>query len=82
MKQIPKNINSLCSGAGVGRASFYHNFKSKEDILKMYINKLFYRFVNDAASQNDQPLNVMVKLLFTHFEEHKDIRCLYPVWLD
>ncbi len=48
----------------------------------MYINKLFYGFVNDAASQNDQPLNVMVKLLFTHFEEHKDIRCLYPVWLD
>lgn len=66
------SISSLCSGAGVGRASFYRNFKSKEDILKIYINKLFYEFVNDAASQNDQPLNVMVKLLFMHFEEHRD----------
>ena len=35
------SISELCDNAGIGRASFYRNYNSKEDILKAYINKLF-----------------------------------------
>lgn len=31
------SISELCAQAGVGRASFYRNFDSKEDILKTYL---------------------------------------------
>lgn len=65
------SISSLCSMAGVGRASFYRNFKSKEDILRLYIDKLFGGFINNTC-QCDKKLNVLIKLLFTHFEEHSD----------
>ena len=32
-------ISELCNLAGIGRASFYRNFESKEDILRDYINR-------------------------------------------
>ena len=35
------SISELCDNAGIGRASFYRNFDSKEDILRAYINQLF-----------------------------------------
>lgn len=35
------SISELCDNAGIGRASFYRNFHSKEDILRAYINQLF-----------------------------------------
>lgn len=35
------SISELCGLAGIGRASFYRNFNSKEDILRSYIHGLF-----------------------------------------
>ena len=35
------SISELCDNAGIGRASFYRNFNSKEDILRAHIDKLF-----------------------------------------
>ena len=35
------SISELCDDAGIGRASFYRNFDSKEDILRAHINQLF-----------------------------------------
>ena len=35
------SISELCKQAGIGRASFYRNFDSKEDILRTYIRGLF-----------------------------------------
>lgn len=34
------SISALCDKAGVGRASFYRNFNSKEDVLKKYDQRL------------------------------------------
>ena len=36
------SICELCDHAGIGRASFYRNFKSREDILKTYLDQLLY----------------------------------------
>lgn len=67
-------IRELCDGAGVGRASFYRNFESKEDILRLYINRLFSEWTD---GQNEgKPISVWIKLLFEHFERHRDFYSL------
>ena len=33
------SVRDLCNEAGVGRASFYRNYESKEDVLTAYIIK-------------------------------------------
>ena len=50
------SISELCDNAGIGRASFYRNFNSKEDILRAYINL---------------PLSSGIGMIFEHFEQHK-----------
>lgn len=72
-KQISDiSISELCDTAGVGRASFYRNFESKEDILRIYINKLFYKWTSKYNQNGDKPLSELIKALYTHFEEYRD----------
>lgn len=37
-------VTEIVKVAGVGRTSFYRNFERKEDVLKKYINKLYYDY--------------------------------------
>lgn len=74
LKDKPINavsISELCDLAGIGRASFYRNFESKEDILKAYINMLFHEWINHVEI-NDIPLSDLVYQMFSHFEKHKE----------
>ena len=48
------SISELCNNAGIGRASFYRNFNSKEDILKAYINKLFDEWKGNWEKNSSQ----------------------------
>lgn len=66
------SISELCDSACVGRASFYRNFESKEDILRIYINKLFCSWINEYEQNTNRPLSELIKLLFMHFETHKN----------
>ncbi len=66
------SISELCDLAGIGRASFYRNFESKEDILRRYINKIFKEWTNEADKKENRPLSELLGLLFAHFEKHKD----------
>ncbi|MCI8307246.1 MAG: TetR/AcrR family transcriptional regulator [Lachnospiraceae bacterium] len=66
------SISELCDEAGVGRASFYRNFNSKEDILRAYINKLFDGWKSDWAENNSLPLSSGIGMIFGHFEQHRD----------
>lgn len=66
------SISELCDLAGVGRASFYRNFESKEDILRGYISKIFKEWTDEAGGKENRPLNELLGLLFAHFEKHKD----------
>jgi len=65
------SISELCDNAGIGRASFYRNFNSKEDILKAYINKLFDGWKSDWEKNNNIPLSSGIGMIFRHFEEYK-----------
>ena len=65
------SISELCDNAGIGRASFYRNFNSKEDILRAYINQLFDVWKSDWEKNNSLPLSSGIGMIFEHFEQHK-----------
>lgn len=65
------SISELCEKALVGRASFYRNFNSKEDILRLYIHSLIQRWATSSA-QEDKSLSTLLRSLFFHFESHLD----------
>lgn len=66
------SISELCDNAGIGRASFYRNFNSKEDILRAYINKLFDGWKSDWEKNNGIPLSSGIGMIFGHFEQHRE----------
>ena len=70
------SISELCDLAGIGRASFYRNFESKEDILRGYINKIFKEWTDEADKKETLPLNELLGLMFAHFEKHRDFYTL------
>ena len=65
------SISELCDLAGIGRASFYRNFESKEDILQRYINKIFQEW-SDKDSKQNKPLSEFLYAMFAHFEKHRE----------
>lgn len=66
------SVSELCDLAGIGRASFYRNFESKEDILRRYINKIFKEWTDEAGKKENRPLSELLGLLFAHFEKHRN----------
>lgn len=66
------SISELCECAGVGRASFYRNFESKEDIVRLYINHLFCEWADAYEQGDDKPLSALIQSIFAHFERHRD----------
>lgn len=65
------SISELCDLAGIGRASFYRNFESKEDILRRYIQKIFKEWTDEINKEENIPLSKLLGLLFAHFEKHQ-----------
>ena len=70
------SISEICDLAGVGRASFYRNFESKEDILRKYINKIFKEWTDEADKKENRPLSELLGLLFAHFEKYREFYSL------
>lgn len=70
------SISELCDLAMIGRASFYRNFESKEDILRGYINCIFKEWTDEADRKENRPLSELLGLLFVHFEKHRDFYSL------
>lgn len=65
------SISELVETAGVGRASFYRNYESKEDILKAYLYEQFLE-VKDAWNKNsNEPLSEQIRIMIHHFEKHR-----------
>lgn len=66
------SISELCDLAGVGRTSFYRNYSSKEDILRVYIGRLFREWTDEVDKKENPPLSELLGLMFAHFEKHRD----------
>lgn len=79
LREKPLNdisISELCFRAGVGRASFYRNFESRENILKAHIGKLFLDWTGDCDRGKEKALSDLLKAMFSHFERHRDFYSL------
>lgn len=72
------SISELCDEAVVGRASFYRNYESKEDILRAYIGKLFHEWTDKYNEEGDgnRPISELILALFVHFEAYQDFYSL------
>lgn len=68
------SINELCAQASVGRASFYRNFTSREDVLKKWLDKVTDEFVSDSAIslEKDSSTEYFTKLL-AHMKQYREI---------
>lgn len=76
------SISQLVGEAGVGRASFYRNYNSKEDVLRQEAARLMEEYQN--LYQNDDPQNMTVKIihLLDFYKEHSEFYCaLYKAGL-
>lgn len=61
----------LTEKAGVGRASFYRNYKCKEDILRAHIHTLFGEWIQEWQQQEGAPLSTQIRTMLAHFEKHR-----------
>lgn len=66
------SISELCDKAQVGRASFYRNYESKEDILREYLRQLFKEWTSRYDKSEDIPLSEQMRSIFAHFENHRE----------
>lgn len=64
------SISELVDTAGVGRASFYRNYKRKEDILKAYLDTLFREWTDEWKKNDGVPLSKQIHTMIVHFEKH------------
>lgn len=57
-------ISQICEQAGVGRASFYRNFSSKEDVLRQEANRLAAAWKAEYERQeHSDPSELLISLL-------------------
>lgn len=66
-------ITDIVNEAGVGRASFYRNYTSKEDVLKKHLLRLLKEWGTDFEVQCNP--DWLTSLLW-HFYNHKDLYIL------
>ena len=62
------SISQVCTQAQVGRASFYRNFESKEDVIRKHLKALSDQWTkrHENIAQED-----LVEALFSHYYEHR-----------
>ena len=64
------DIRFLCSEAGVGRASFYRNYTSKEDVILQYSNKLIREWGSGFENDPNSSVFNVFGSLFQHYKAH------------
>ncbi len=64
------SISQICDEAGVGRASFYRNFASKEDVISRHLKTLLDNWWIEAIKKPDFNL---VEAVFEHYYEHREL---------
>lgn len=62
------SISQICDQAQVGRASFYRNFESKEDVIRKHLTSLSHQWAkqHEGISQED-----LVEAVFSHYYQHR-----------
>lgn len=68
------SISELCDIAGVGRASFYRNFETKEAVLEKRLEEIWYDWAKDYENKNER--SYFIESLLKCFYKYKDFNLL------
>ena len=66
------SIQALVDAAGVGRASFYRNYKSKEDVLRQEAERLMQAWGKEFEAEEHTSPNELLISLLDFYKEHKE----------
>jgi AcrR family transcriptional regulator len=64
-------VTTICLEADVGRATFYRNFDSKEDILKLYIKLLTEEYFASLHKVSDLTLEKLANVFFGYWRSER-----------
>ena len=65
------SIRELCNRAGVGRASFYRHYRSKEEVLERHAQFLIMTWTKELESDPDAKPRDVFESLFRHIKKHQ-----------
>ena len=65
------SIRELCNRAGVGRASFYRHYRSKEEVLERHAQFLIMKWTKELESNPDAKPWDVFESLFCHIKKHQ-----------
>ena len=66
------SIQALVDAAGVGRASFYRNYKSKEDVLRQEAERLMQTWGKEFEAEEHTSPNELLISLLDFYKEHRE----------
>lgn len=75
MKEKPYgkiSIKEIAEKADLDRSTFYRNFKSKEDVLNLYLNELAEMYVNRLVKAGEIDMRKVSKIFLELMYEHID----------
>jgi len=64
------SIRDLCETAQVGRASFYRNYETKEDVLRSHAQKLMKEWTRSVESDPSADISNLFGSLFAHYKDN------------
>lgn len=70
------SVSELTKTAGVGRASFYRNFESLQDILYQYDHYLIAQWAEAFMVAPDSSIHNVFDSLFLHYQTHREFYLL------
>lgn len=65
------SIKELCDTAMIGRASFYRNYSSKENVIATYAHTLIHNWADTLEKDPEANILNFFEHLFEHFVENK-----------
>lgn len=67
-------VTQICQKALVGRAPFYRNYESREDVIEKHLATLIGEWGKEFEDSGD--INAFLETLLKHYYEHKDFYLL------
>lgn len=66
------SIKLIMAQSGLARQTFYQIFSSKEEIVELYLETIFAKYIKKFAYHELESLCDIAKIYFSFFEQHKD----------
>lgn len=65
-------VEEICNGADLVRRTFYNNFKSKDDVIKYYLEYIFDEYWDIVSKQKEVDRLKVFQIYFNYLYNHID----------